>query len=86
MATENYQVGELVTFISGKWTGFSGVVSWPVTREDPGFVLLQSEGHVAGVITSYDDIEPADKSAQGFTQLAYRLIRLSSYLIEKAIM
>jgi len=86
MADENYQLGELVTFVSGEWAGFAGVVSWPITKEDAGYVLIHSEGRVAGVSTTYEDIMPADETAKGFTQLAYQLIKLSSRLIEKAIM
>ncbi|MDO8056716.1 MAG: hypothetical protein Q6361_07635 [Candidatus Hermodarchaeota archaeon] len=86
MVNENFQVGELVKITNGEWKGFTGVVSWPVSKQDKGYVLVQSDGKVAGVLTSHDEIEPTDRSAQGFTQLAYQLIRLSSYLIEKAIM
>ena len=86
MADENYQLGELVSFISGEWVGFAGVVSWPINKEDAGYVLVHSEGRVAGVSTSYEDIKPADETAKGFTQLAYQLIKLSSQIIENAIM
>jgi hypothetical protein len=86
MADNNYQLGELVIFTSGEWVGFAGVVSWPISREDPGYVLVHSEGRVAGVSTSYEDVMPADETAKGFTQLAYQLIKLSSQLIENAIM
>lgn len=53
MAEENYQVGELVTFIRGEWMGYAGVVSWPITEEDAGYVLVQSDGRVAGLRTSH---------------------------------
>ena len=86
MADENYKLGELVTFVSGEWTGFAGVVSWPISKDEPGYVLVQSEGRVAGVSTSYEDIVPADETTKGFTQLAYQLIKLSSQLIENTIM
>jgi hypothetical protein len=86
MADESYQLGELVTFVSGEWTGFAGVVSWPITKEDAGYILVNSEGRVAGIPATYEDIMPADETAKGFTQLAYQLIKLSSQLIENAIM
>jgi hypothetical protein len=85
MAIENYPLGELVTFVGGEWAGFAGVVSWPITKEDAGYVLVHSEGRVAGVSTTYEDIMPADETAKGFTQLAYQLIKLSSHLIENTL-
>ncbi len=86
MADETYQIGELVTFVRGEWKGFSGVVSWLITKDEAGYVLVCSEGQVAGIPTSFEDILPADETAKGYTQLAYRLIKLSSHLIESAIM
>ncbi|HEY46845.1 MAG: hypothetical protein AMJ88_06815 [Anaerolineae bacterium SM23_ 63] len=86
MADENYQLGKLVTFVTGDWAGLSGVVSWLITKEDAGYVLVCLEGQVAGVPTSFEEIVPADEAAKGFTQLAYQLIKLSSLLIETAIM
>lgn len=85
MADENYQLGELIRIVSGEWTGFAGVVSWPISKEDGGYVLVHSEGRVAGIPATYEDIMPADETAKGFTQLAYQLIKLSSHLIENAI-
>jgi hypothetical protein len=86
MADKNYQVGELVTFVSGEWKGFSGVVSWLITKDGAGYVLVCSEGQVAGIPTSFEEIVPADETAKGYTQLAYQLIKLSSHLIETTIM
>jgi hypothetical protein len=86
MADENYKQGAQVTFVSGEWAGMAGVVSWPISKEESGYVLVQSEGRVAGVLTSYEDIVLADETTKGFTQLAYQLIKLSSQLIENAIM
>ena len=86
MADENYPVGKLVTFVSGEWKGFSGVVSWLITEDEAGYVLVCSERQVAGIPTSFEEILPADETAKGFTQLAYQLIKLSSHLIETTIM
>jgi hypothetical protein len=86
MADKNFQVGELVTFVSGEWKGFSGVVSWLITKDEAGYVLVCSEKQVAGIPTSFEEILPADETAKGYTQLAYQLIKLSSHLIETAIM
>jgi hypothetical protein len=86
MAEKNYQVGELVTFTGGEWTGYAGIVSWPITEDDAGYVLVQSDGRVAGLRASHEDIKSVGKSSKGFTQLAYQLIKLSSFLIEKAIL
>jgi hypothetical protein len=86
MAEKTFQIGDLVTFIRGEWMGHAGIVSWPITKDDAGYVLVQFDGRIAGLRASNEDIESADKSSKGFTQLAYQLIKLSSYLIEKAIL
>lgn len=86
MAEKSYQIGDLVTFTGGEWTSYAGIVSWPITEDDAGYVLVQSDGRIAGLRASHEDIESAGKSGKGFTQLAYQLIKLSSYLIEKAIL
>jgi hypothetical protein len=86
MAEESHPLGDLVTFVRGEWKGHAGIVSWPITKEDAGYVLVQSDGRIAGLQASHEDIESADRSSNGFTQLAYQLIKLSSYLIEKAIL
>lgn len=86
MGEINYQSGELVVLNIGDWKGYTGVVSWPITDTDAGYVLICSDGQIAGVKVSHKEIMLADENAQGFTQLAYHLIRLSSYVIEKRIL
>ena len=86
MYQDHYHVGELVVITRGDWQGYSGVVSWPITQDEPGYVLIYSEGNIAGVQANYPDVKPADESSQGYTQLTYHLIKLSSYLIERAIL
>jgi hypothetical protein len=62
-------------------------VSWPVSTEEAGYVLVYSGGRVAGLRTSYEQIQPTtDEFREGYTQRAYFLVKLSSHLIEKAIL
>ena len=86
MTNEGYAIGDLVVLTSDKWKGYGGVVSWPVTREDPGYVLVCSESRIAGLRVSLNEAKPADGSYQGFTQLTYHLLKLSSHVIEKSIL
>jgi hypothetical protein len=83
MAKVEYQIGERVTLSSGDWLGHSGVVSWPLTVETPGYVLVHSNGRIAGVQVSATEVQPATPASTGFTQLTYLLIQLSSHLIER---
>jgi hypothetical protein len=51
-----------------------------------GYVLIYSDGRIAGLHTSYEEILPTDQTTKGYTQLAHLLLKLSSHLIEKAIL
>jgi hypothetical protein len=86
MIQTTYQIGEMVVLVSGEWQGHAGVVSWPVSPEEFGYVLIHSEGRIAGLRTSYEEIRPTNEVAEGYTQLAHLLLKLSSHLIEKAIL
>lgn len=86
MTQATYQIGEMVVLVSGEWQGHTGVVSWPVSTEESGYVLIYSDGRIAGLRTSYEEILPTDQTTKGYTQLAHLLLKLSSHLIEKAIL
>jgi hypothetical protein len=86
MTQTTYQIGEMVVLVRGEWQGHVGVVSWPVSTEESGYVLVYSDGRIAGLRASYEEIRPTDETAAGYTQLAHLLIKLSSHLIEKAIL
>lgn len=86
MTQTTYQIGEMVVLVSGEWQGHAGVVSWPVSTEEVGYVLIYSDGRIAGLRTSYEEIVPTDETVEGYTQLAHLLLKLSSHLIEKAIL
>jgi hypothetical protein len=86
MKKVSYQVGELVMVVHGEWKGYAGVVSWPITEENAGYVLVYIDGSIAGLQITSEEIKPADESYQGFTQLTYHLLKLSSYVIERSIL
>jgi hypothetical protein len=86
MDAVGFDIGDLVVLLKKDWEGAAGIVSWPITHEEEGFVLVYSDGRVAGVRVAAADVEPAESSTKGFTQLAYHLIKLSSHLIEGAIL
>ena len=83
---ESFQTGDLVLLNNGKWNGYAGVVSWPITADKPGYVLVCSEGLIAGLSVTIDEIELPNESTKGFTQLAYNLLKLSSHIIEKSVL
>ena len=86
MTQTTYQIGETVVLVRGEWQGHAGVVSWPVSTEESGYVLVYSDDRIAGFRTSYEEILPTNETAEGYTQLAHLLLKLSSHLIEKAIL
>jgi len=86
MAEKKYLLGDLVVVKEGDWKGAAGIVSWPITADEAGYVLVYSEERVAGLHVGLDQVEPANSTTKGFTQLCYLLNKLSSYLIEKAIL
>jgi hypothetical protein len=86
MAERGYQIGDLVVLVAGEWQGHAGVVSWPITKNEPGHVLVYADGRVAGPRATHTEVKPADATTKGLSQLAYCLIKLSSYLIERAVL
>ena len=83
---KSFEIGDLVTLIAKDWNGFVGVVSQAITEEQPGHVLVQKDSSIIGVRVSIQDVILADSGNQGFAQLAYQLIKLCSYVIEKRLL
>jgi hypothetical protein len=83
MPEPKYTVGDCVLITRGDWSGHGGVVSWPLSDDEPGYVLVCIEDKIAGVRILPEDVTLADRATRGFTQLTYQLNRLSSFLIEK---
>jgi len=86
MEKSEYQFGDLVAMIRGEWKDHPGIVSWPISKDITGYVLIYSDGNILGVKASSGDVMGVDGSYAGFTQLTSHLIKLSSHLIEKAIL
>lgn len=86
MDAEGFEIGDLVVVLQKEWEGAAGIVSWPIAHDEEGYVLVYLDGRVAGVRVAAGDVKPAESSTEGFTQLAYHLIKLSSHLIERAIL
>jgi hypothetical protein len=85
MSKDEFQVGDMVVLSTEHYQGMSAVVSQPIDAGKTGHALTHVEGHIIGVSVSADEIELADEKTQGFTQLAYNLIKLGSHVIEKTI-
>jgi hypothetical protein len=86
MTKDRLNIGDLIVFTSKDMQGTAGIVSEPITAESPGHVLLIKDGCIIGMRASLEDIILADKSTQGFAQLAYNLIKLGSHVIEKRLL
>lgn len=86
MSKDRYAFGELVVLTGGEGQGRTAVVSQPISREAPGFVLFESDAWISGRGAALADVRPADEGVRGFTQLAYHLLKLSSLLIERNVL
>ncbi|HEY45070.1 MAG TPA: hypothetical protein G4O11_13915 [Anaerolineae bacterium] len=84
MSKEHLDIGDLVRITTGKWEGFTGIVSQPITEETAGHVLIHSGG-ILGIEVTLDDVDLANETGAGFAQLAYNLIKLGSHVIEKKL-
>ena len=83
---KSLQKGDLVTLMAKDWNGLVGVVSHPITDEQPGHVLVHKDNCIIGIKVSIQDVILANSSDQGFAQLAYHLIKLGSHVIEKRLL
>jgi hypothetical protein len=86
MSKDTLTVGDVVLFNNKEMVGITGIVSKPITEEDPGHVLFIRNGYIVGVEAPFEDVTPADENSQGFAQLAYNLIKLGSHVIEKRLL
>jgi hypothetical protein len=86
MSRDAYEYGETVVVVGGRWQGHTGVVSWPIRRGEPGYVLIESSGWIAGRQARLEDVALAEATAGGCTQLTYRLMNLASLLIERRVL
>lgn len=78
--------GALVTLLTKDCHGLVGVVSQPITEDQPGHVLVLREGYLFGFQASAQDVMLADNRTEGFAQLAYNLIQLGSRVIEARLL
>ena len=85
MSKKEFNFGDMVVFSVEEWRGISGIVSRPITKDIKGHVLIHQDGHILGVDVSADKVDLADESSEGFTQLAYNLIKLGSHVIEQTL-
>lgn len=86
MARKNLEVGDLVEILSGDLTGSVGIVSKPITEQQPGHVLVHKDGFILGRDVSIEVVQDVDESSEGFAQLGYFLIKLGSHVIEKKLL
>lgn len=86
MSKSDLEMGAIVRLTSEDWTGITGIVSQPITEMSAGHVLVYRDGYIFGVPASLDDVVPADKSSEGYAQLANSLIKLGSHVIEQGLL
>jgi hypothetical protein len=86
MTKKHIGAGDTVTLTSKEWAGHVGIVSQPISEASPGHVLVNKEGYILGISAALEDLMPADKSSEGYAQLAYNLIKLGSYVIEQGLL
>jgi hypothetical protein len=63
MSKDAYECGETVVVVQGQWQGHTGVVSWPIGKGEPGYVLIESDGWIAGRQAALEDVAPAEVTA-----------------------
>jgi hypothetical protein len=80
------KIGDIVRISSAEFDGETGIVSKPITETSSGHVLVYSGGYIQGATVSIDEVLPADKTSEGYAQLAYSLIKLGSLVIEQGLL
>lgn len=85
MPRKSFQVGDMVVLSTDNWRGSSAIVSHPIEPGKEGHVLLIKDGYLLGVNVSFDDVTEIDDTSQGFAQIAYKLIKLGSHVIEETL-
>ncbi|MGB2963695.1 MAG: hypothetical protein WBB69_06880 [Anaerolineales bacterium] len=86
MAEREFILGDMVVFSTEERQGVCGVVSRPITKNNKGHVLTLLDGHILGADVSANEVDLADNKGEGFTQLAYNLIKLGSHVIEHTLL
>lgn len=86
MSNNDLEIGDIVRLTTERWENETGIVSQPITKTSPGHVLVYRDGCVLGVSTRMNETIPADKSSEGYVQLAYNLIKLGSHVIEQGLL
>lgn len=86
MAQGQLAIGDVVRLTTGDLAGAIGIVSRPITDTSPGHVLINHEGVILGVNASLSEVTPAEKTSEGYAQLAYNSIKLGSYVIEQGLL
>ena len=86
MSQDTYNIGDMVVLLTDDRRGISAIVSSPIEPGRAGHVLLIKDGRLIGTNALADDVTLADENTQGFAQLAYKLIKLGSHVIEKTLL
>lgn len=80
------EIGNVVRMTAGDLEGQTGIVTKPIAETSPGHVLVYSAGYIQGVTVSKAEVLTADRSSEGYAQLAYNLIKLGSLVIEQGLL
>lgn len=80
-----YEVGDLVKLAGEGAEGSPAVVSRAIGPGQPGHVLVAGVKGVEGVDVTWEQVAEADETDDGFAQLAYRMIKLGSHVIESRL-
>lgn len=86
MSQSIYKIGDMVVLSVADRRDVSAVVSSPIEPGRAGHVLSIKDGYLIGTDASVDEVTLVDESTQGFAQLAYKLIKLGSHVIEKTLL
>jgi hypothetical protein len=82
MSQTTLLAGDLVKILKPEWAGAVGILTPPISAQEPGHVLFHVDGSILVMDASLEDVAPADESSAGFAQLGYQLIKLGSHVIE----
>ncbi len=82
MSSVNLEIGDLVVIKKGDRVGKVGIISNPITDQKLGHVLVHEGGSIIGMNVSFEDVDLAGETSEGFAQLGYHLIKLGSLMIE----
>jgi hypothetical protein len=86
MSRPSFEPGDLVSILKPEWAGDVGIVTLPISEQEPGHVLLHHRGSILGIDAALADIAPAGETSVGFAQLGYQLIKLGSHVIEQKLL